>query len=73
MSHIDEVRELAFREKPLIIMLSETCVTKDIDESEISIEGYVCYNVQSHSRFTGSCVAYVSVNLNSNLVLDLVV
>lgn len=38
MAHIDEVRELAIRKKPLIIILTETCATSDLNDSEIVVE-----------------------------------
>lgn len=69
MAHLDEVKELIERRKPLILVLTETCVTININDEEISIEGYVCYNLNSHSRMTGGCVAYVNKNLKTDLLL----
>lgn len=40
-------------------MLSETCVTSDIYESEIDIKGYNIVRCDSHSRHTGGAVIYV--------------
>lgn len=68
MAHVDEVREIAERRKPLIILLTEMCVTTDIDDEEIKVEGYLYYNLNSHSRMTGGCVAYVSKNLDPDLL-----
>lgn len=53
MANIDEVRELISRRKPLIVMLSESCTTGDINDNEIECEGYELYRNDSHSRYTG--------------------
>lgn len=39
-----------------MLMLSETCLTEDINENEIECEGYQCFRNDSHSRHTGGCV-----------------
>lgn len=49
-------------------MVSETCLTEMIEDSEIECDGYVCYRNDSHSRQTGGCCIYVSTILNSDLL-----
>lgn len=68
VAHIDEIRDLLFRRKPLVAILSETCTTSDIEDSEIECEGYDTYRIDSHTRMTGGCCIYVSKSLSSELV-----
>lgn len=67
LANIDEIGELIDRRKPLILILSETCVTKEIEDSELIYNGYKCYRCDSHTRYTGGVVAYVknSVKIES--------
>jgi hypothetical protein len=44
--------------KPQILMLSETCVTEDIFDSEIAIIGYNLLRCDSNSRHTGGLAVY---------------
>ncbi|KAJ6634609.1 hypothetical protein Bhyg_13184 [Pseudolycoriella hygida] len=67
-AHVDEIRDLMFRRKPLIVILSETCTTSEIKDCEIECEGYQTHRVDSHTRMTGGCCIYVSKSLSSELV-----
>lgn len=67
-AHIDEIKDLMFRRKPLIVILSETCTTGDINDCEIECEGYNVYRTDSHTRMTGGCCIYVSKTLSSELI-----
>lgn len=58
LSNIIELRILINKEKPLIVLLSETHVTENINDSEIEIENYNLLRCDSHSRHTGGCVIY---------------
>lgn len=64
IAHIDEIHELITRRKPILLAVSETCVTNQIEDSEIECEGYNCIRVDSHSRMTGGCCVYVREDLN---------
>lgn len=69
-AHIDEIKDLMFRRKPLIVLLSETCTTENIQDCEIECEGYDTYRIDSHTRMTGGCCIYVSKTLSSEIVLS---
>lgn len=45
--------------QPDIIMLSETHITKEIEECEVAISGYNLIQCYSHSRHTGGVAVYV--------------
>lgn len=57
-AHIDEINEMLARRKPIALAVSESCVTKEIENSEIECNGYKCVRVDSHSRMTGGCCVY---------------
>lgn len=40
-------------------MLSETCLTEKINDSEVHIDGYNLLRMDSHSRFTGGVAIYI--------------
>lgn len=67
MAHVEEVHEFVLRKKTLMLLLSETCLTKEITENEIECEGYVCYRNDSHSRHTGGCCIYVRDDLKPEI------
>lgn len=68
-AHIDEIKDLMRRRKPLIVLLSETCTTENIQDCEIDCDGYETYRIDSHTRMTGGCCIYVSKTLSLELVL----
>lgn len=65
--HLEEVHEFLLRKKPLILILSETCLTNEINDNEIECEGYKCFRNDSHSRHTGGCCIYVRSDLRSEV------
>lgn len=67
-AHVEEVQEFLLRKRPLMLCLSETCLTKEIDESEIECEGYICYRNDSHSKHTGGCCVYVRDDLKAKII-----
>lgn len=42
-----------------MLMLSETCLTEKINDSEVHIDGYNLIRMDSHSRFTGGVAIYL--------------
>ena len=50
--------------KPAIILCSETCVTEDIEDSEIIINSYKLIRCDSHSRHTGGVIMYIHESLD---------
>ncbi|KAK9759293.1 7tm Chemosensory receptor [Popillia japonica] len=49
---------------PVIVMLSETHVTEEILDSEISIKGYNILRCNSYSRHTGGVIMYVKLGVD---------
>lgn len=66
LSNIDELRLLINQKKPLLVLLSETHVTENINESEIQVLNYNLLRCDSHSRHTGGCVIYYKSELLVN-------
>ena len=58
-TNINQLKVLVNRKKPAAIVLSETHITSDISDSEISIRGYNLVRCDSHSRHTGGVLIYV--------------
>lgn len=67
LAHIDEVQEFLLRKKPLALMLSETCLTDEINDHEIECEGYKMFRNDSHSRYTGGCCIYIRDDVKSEI------
>lgn len=60
MKHKDEIEnELIMKYKPSIVGFTETHVTKEIEEHELHINGYVCVRGDSESRRTGGVLLYI--------------
>lgn len=66
-AHIDEVRDLVGRHKPLVVFLSETCLTEEIEDHEVECEEYNFYRNDSHSRHTGGCGVYVRKDVKAEV------
>lgn len=66
-AHVDEVHEFLMRKKPLVVMLSETCMTEEIIDNEIDCEGYKSFRNDSHSRYTGGCCIYVRDDVKAEM------
>lgn len=67
LAHKDEIDELLARKRPFILALSETCVTEDIQDSELECDGYKLFRINSHSRMTGGCCIYIKEQFKSEL------
>lgn len=67
VKHVEEVHEFLLRKKPIILLMSETCLTDEINDNEIECEGYKCFRNNSHSRPTGGCCIYVRSDLRSEV------
>lgn len=68
IAHIDEVREMLDRRKPVVLMISETHVTEDINSCEIECVDYKCVRNNSHSRFTGGCIIYIRYDFDYDVI-----
>jgi exonuclease III len=62
--HYNEIVQLINTNEPKILCLSETRVTKDIEDFEIDIDGYQCIRGDSSSRYTGGVIMYVKKTIN---------
>lgn len=40
MAHTAEIEELITRRKPMILAASESCLTEEINDTEIAVNGY---------------------------------
>jgi hypothetical protein len=54
--------------KPRILLLSETCITNEISNCEINVEGYKIYRCDSDSRHTGGLVIYAKSDINLQVI-----
>jgi exonuclease III len=62
--HFEEILVLVSEKKPKMLLLSETHVTNEINDSEIRIDGYTCIRCNSTSRHTGGVIIYVSKKIS---------
>lgn len=53
--------------EPLLLLCSETCVTKEINNSELYIVGYNIIRCDSHSRYTGGVIMYIKEDLKYSI------
>ena len=58
--HKNELEQLVYEKKPLVVVLSETRITEDFLSYEIDLIGYKSFVCYSNSRFTGGVIIYVS-------------
>lgn len=65
----NELEKIIFESNPIVICLSETHITSDIQKSEISIPGYKCERCDSLSRHTGGVLLYIKINYKYSKVL----
>lgn len=74
LAHMEELEVLIQNENPSVLLLSETRVTEDILDSEISFKGYLTLRCNSESRHTGGVAILVKRNIVvkeiSNIAID---
>lgn len=68
LPHVNQIREILKRQKPRVLLLSETCLTKDIEDFEVECSGYVCIRCDSKSRHTGGVVMYIKSDIKFNVL-----
>lgn len=56
--------------KPMFIVLSETHITEQIEDSELNISGYSAIRCNSHSRHTGGVILYVAKYVKFKIVVN---
>jgi len=67
-SKMTEILNLLHAKKPLVVCLTETHITEDFQDSEISIPDYRHFVCFSNSRHTGGVIVYVRQELPSSVV-----
>lgn len=55
---------------PAMVMCSETCLTDDIKNSEIKVNGYKLIRCDSLSRHTGGVAAYIRDEIKFDVILN---
>lgn len=68
LAHIDEIGVFIEEQKPLTVILSETCLTDGVEDFEINMDGYNCVRVDSNSRYTGGVVMYIREDVKHRVV-----
>lgn len=58
-SKFDEIYNFVITASPLLVCLTETRLTEDINDFEINIQGYQIIRVDSENRFTGGVAIYI--------------
>lgn len=67
----DELEELIIKEKnPSIIALTETRITNDIDDDEISIPNYYILRCDSNKRSTGGVLLYIKNDIKCKEIVN---
>lgn len=68
LTNITELKLIIRKIKPLIVILSETHVTDDIQDSELMIRDYDLCRCDSESRHTGGVIIYVKNDLKHEII-----
>jgi hypothetical protein len=55
---------------PTILICSETCLTDDIFDNEISLNGYNVFRCNSNSRHTGGVLMYIKANIKTEIIMN---
>lgn len=58
-SHFDQLLYFVERKMPLILCITETHITEDIEDIELNIDNYCMLRCNSNSRHTGGVIAYI--------------
>lgn len=74
LAHKDQIIADIFSFNPVVVVLSETRCTADVEDSELQICGYYVVRCDSNSRYTGGVLVYIKhgaeYSLTGNYVLD---
>lgn len=62
-TNFDNLTVMVAKYKPKLIILTETHITEDITDSEISLQGYNLIQNYSDSRHTGGVIIYVKIGI----------
>ena len=67
-SKLDEIQEIAGSVRPDVMCFTETWLTADINDCEISIPGFQCIRTDRQSGRGGGVILYHTTNLNAHLL-----
>src|SRR5436190_14185759 len=71
MAHKDEIQhQILKKENPAFLALSESRLTEDINDYEVSVPGYDIVRCDSKNRNTGGVILYVRNDIKYELVLQ---
>jgi exonuclease III len=74
ISNYDEIKKLIELKKPVLVCLSETRTTEEIDDNEIYMYGYTTIRNNSLNRHTGGLVIYlldcITFKIINNIFFD---
>lgn len=73
LANLENLETLIETVGPPLVFLSETCVTSEICDSEIAVEGYSLIRCDSHSRHTGGVVMFVREGIEFGEITNIVV
>lgn len=59
LAHYDEFYYFLKTSKPAVLCLTETHLTENVENQEISVDGYKIVRVDSDSRHTGGVVLHL--------------
>lgn len=66
--HKEEIEELIVNKKPLMVCLTETRVSDDINDTELLIDNYNYIRVNSENRHTGGILVYFKNDLQFKVI-----
>lgn len=70
MAHRDEIQHLILRKtNPAFLALSETRLTKDIEDYEVNVPGYSMYRCNAENRNTGGVALYIRNDIKQEIML----
>lgn len=68
MAHKDEIQHEIFQKvQPAIVALTETRITAEMEDSEVSVPGYSVVRCDAENRNTGGVILYVRDNIKYEL------
>jgi hypothetical protein len=68
IKNYNEIKLLIEQKNPVLVCLSETRVTEEIDDNEIYMYGYATIRNNSHTRYTGGLVIFILDFIEFNVV-----
>lgn len=67
-TNISELSQFLIEEKPIVMCITETHITEEIEENEFSVPGYNTFVCYSHSRHTGGVIIYTQSQVQAMII-----